>query len=334
MPKKKQNKLHKYKTHNRSSSKCSVNVDKVRKDYDSNLKKLSVSDLEKLLKLNKNNKQNYSCEKKSASKLRKSAQVSKYLKDQDSKFLKKNHEKSVSQANKKSFKNANKKSFNKKKEHENERQNSLEAQKRHNLVNLNHKANEALLMKEQDKDNLHSNDRVIEEFDKLEHFKKVEERCRNASKARHANVKKHQDMDKCQAKNSGEKLKEKRGRKKLRSNLDKNSDKFCNLDKNCEERDSRYLKDEKECSANNLRERSLSCKSQKSTFSASDNKLSKKNKSNFDMINKKNKKCKDAKDVCTNDDEDRYTKGKSYNRDSEDACFEKDAFFNDKGSIC
>jgi hypothetical protein len=334
-PNKKQNKLHKYKIHNRSSSKCSVNVDKYNKDYDSRLKKLSVSDLEKLLKLNKNSKSSAACDKRSASRLRKSNQVSKYLKDKDSKFLKKNTERSANRSNKNSFKNAVKNTRNKKKEHENERQNSLEAQKKHNLVNLNHKSNEALLMKEQDKDNLHCNDRVIEEFDKLEHFKKVEERCRNASKARHANVKKHQDMDKCQAKNSGEKTKEKRGRNKLKSNFDKNSDKFCNVDKNCEDKESKYLKDGKELCNENLRERSLSCKSEKSTFSANNKKECSDNRNSCDLVNKKNKYCKDAKDVCENDDVNRYSKDKSYCKDKDYACLEKDGFFNGKcNDIC
>jgi len=334
-PRKKQNKIHKYNKYNRSTSRCNDDVIKARKDYDKTKKKVNVSDLEKLLKLQTDNKNQVCVDRRSASKLRKNNEVSKYLKDQDSKYLKDNRERECSSELRKSCKNAAKKNKNHKKEHEKERQSSVEAQKSHNLVNLNHKANEALLMKEQDKDNLHSNDRVIEEFDKLEHFKKVEERCRSASKARHANVKKHQDMDKCQAQKSGQKMQEKRGRKKLRANLDKRSDEFCNVDKNCLNKDSQYLKDEKECSADRLRERSLSTKSSKSTYSANEDKLRKNKIANCDLVNNKNAKCKNLKDVCVNDDEDCYKRRKSVCSDNERRCSEKDAFFNDKDcNIC
>ena len=337
-PRKKQNKLHKFNKYNKSAEKCSESVEKYNKDYDNQEKKISVSDLEKILKLNKNKKSDSNFEKRSASRLRKSNQVSKYLKDQDSKFLKKNNEREAEASNKNSFKNAVKRAQNKKKENEKERQSSCEAQKRHNLVNLNHKSEEALLMKEQDKDNLHCNDKVIEEFDKLEHFKKVEERCRSASKCRHANVKKHQDMDKCQAQNAMEKTKEKRGRNKLRSNFNKNSDKFCNLDKNSENNESKYLKDDKECSANAHKERSLSTKSCKSTFQGGERKLHENDASCYDLKNIKNQKCMDSKKVCENDDVNKYSKDKSYCKDNENRCEDTDKAFNDNdcndGDFC
>jgi hypothetical protein len=184
-------------------------------------------------------------------------------------------------------------------------------------------------MKEQDKDNLHSNDRIIEEFDKLEHFKKVEERCRSASKARHANVKKHQDMDKNQAQKNTHKTKEKRGRNKKKSNFDKNSDNFCNLDKNSENRDSKYCKDEKEVSADNLREREFSTKSCKSTFNTNESKNNNNKASCYDMKNLKNKSCKDSKDVCENDDVNKYSRNKSYYNDRDKRCAKTDKTYND-----
>jgi len=334
IPRKNQNKLHQFKKYNKNHLRNDDYVNKYNKDYDSKLNTVNVRDLEKLLKLNKNHKSNQDCAQRSTSKLRKSNQVSKYLKDKNCKNLKKNNERSTSCSNKNSYKNSYKNSQNHKKDHENERQNSVEAQKKHNLVNLKDKSNEALLMKEKDKDNLHSNDRCVEEFDKLEHFKKVEERCRSASKARHADVKKHQDMDKCQAKNTAESAKEKRGRNKLRSNLNNNRDRFCNLEKCNENKESDYKKDNHECAADNLRERSFSCKSEKSTFSANDNKLCKNNNSNYDLVNAKNKSCKDAKDVCVNDDKSGYCKDNSYKNNREDACLEKDTFFNDRCDIC
>ena len=227
------------------------------------------------------------------------------------------------------MKKANKLQRSKKNNKENERQHSLEAKNSHNLMNINHKSNEELMLKDQEKDNLNSNDKIIEEFDKLEHFKKVEERCRSASKGKFARVKKNNDMDKCQAQKSGNKTKESRGRKKLRSNLDKNCDSFNNCESNKENRDSKYLKDENECSAEKLRERSMSNNSEKSCFENNHDKLSKNKHNKLNLMKKTDKECKDAKDVCLNDDENCYKRSKSACSENERGCEEKDEWIND-----
>jgi hypothetical protein len=328
-PKKKQNKLHSNKYRDQSYSRSSSTEECTKKDYDNRVKKVSLDDLSKLLKLSKNNNSKANCEKRSASKLRKSNQVSKYLKDQDKKFLKKNAERSCSNEEKKSYKfakaNKNAKLANKdaEKSHEDECRDS------HNIVNLNNKKNEALLMKEQDKDNLHSNDRIIEEFDKLEHFKKVEERCRNASKARNANVKKHQDMNKGQKANAASFNKEIRSNKKLRSNKNNASDNFFNKEKCEANRDSKYLKDEKECEAENDREREFDCKDEKDAFSTNSKNSANKHANKYDLINKKNRNNQDCKDVECNDDVDSYSRNKSQSRCSDKKKDNVDKCFND-----
>ncbi len=323
------NKLHKYNKFNRNISKCKDSVDNYKKDYDTNIKKVSLDDLQKLLKLNKNSKDNLNVQKKSASKFRKNQQISKFLKDAECKNVKNNNERKASCDYKNAFKNTKKRAHNKTKQNDKERQHSLEAKKCHNVVNLNHKANEALLMKEQDKDNLHSNDRVVEEFDKLEHFRKVEERCRNASKSRAARVKKHQDLDKCQAQKQAQKHKERRNKDKRCFNLKKNNDCFYNLDKDNCNRNSNYLKDENECKADKLRERSFSYKSAKSTCSADEKNICQDKKDTLDLVNKKNKKYNDKKKICIDDDENCYKRKNSKFRSNEDKFFNKDACFND-----
>lgn len=328
-PKKKQNKLHSNKYRDQSYSRSSSTEDCNNKDYDSRVKKVSMDDLAKLVKLSKDNNSKANCEKRSASKMRRSDQTSKYLKDQDKKFLKKNAERSCSNEEKKNYKfakaNKNKKCANK----DAEKSNEDECRNSHNIVNLNNKKNEALLMKEQDKDNLHSNDRVVEEFDKLEHFKKVEERCRNASKARNARVKKHQDMNKDQKANAGSSNKELRSNKKLRSNKNNASDNFCNKEKCDANRDSKYLKDEKECEADNARERENECKENKETFSTNFANSANKHANEYDLVNRKNKSDKYCKDDQSNDNVDSTCRSKSLIRCNDKRKDKLDSCFND-----
>ena len=316
-PKKKQNKYHAKDYKQRSASRCSENEECYDKDYDKNSKKLSLEDLMKLYKVNKNSKSNKSVKRSSASKCKKSNSVSKYLKDTNKNSAKKNSERSCSNENIKNFKAANSAKDSKKKCKNNEKSHENEMKKCHNIVNMNVKKNEALLMKEKDKDNLHSSDKIIEEFDKLEHFKKVEERCRSASKARHANVKKNDCVDKAQKQHNGASTQENRMNNKSRFNKDKECSAFDMKDTNKENRNSKFLKDNKECDDECENEKEFAKRDCLDKFNANSARKSHDESDSCDLLNKKDCKSKDCKDVKINDDCNRLKKRKSRNQSNE-----------------
>jgi hypothetical protein len=145
-PKKKQNKLFNKKYYDNSNSRSSSTEDCYKKDYSDKEKRVSLKDLEKLVKENRQNADNQNSKGHSASRLRKSDQVSKYLKDQDKKCLKKNNERSCSNQAKNAYKyaKANKNANNANKDCE--KFNENEFKDSHNTVNLADKKNEALCM--------------------------------------------------------------------------------------------------------------------------------------------------------------------------------------------
>jgi hypothetical protein len=313
-PRKKQNKFYGNKRFEKSRSNSRENCEEYNKDYDKNVKLVNLNDLEKVMKLQKCNNKSASCEKRSLSKKRYMNEKSNYLKDKESKYFKDNKEREQSCEDINQLKKAKKNQMNMNKANNKERQQSMEAKNSHNMMNINHKANEELCMKEHDKDNLHSNDKVIEEFDKLEHFKKIEERCRSASKGRNARVKKNNDLDKVQNQASGQKTKEKRGRGRLRSDFKKTNDDFKFLDSNKENRASQYMKNDKECSAEKLKERSCSARSAKSTCSDNQNRMNKKCMNYLDELKKTD--CKNKNEECYNLSDDENCKKRSFSRDS------------------
>lgn len=272
------------------------------KDYDKKVKKLKLNDLLKLLKLNKENKMSKSLTKKNFNKARKNKSLSKYLKDSDAKSAKQNRERSCSQEDIKKLKTAKQDRDSCQDSKDNEKAHAKEMKKVHDIMNIANKKNEALLMNEKNKDNLHSSDKVIEEFDKLEHFKKVQEKCRSASKARKAHVKKQDCLDKEQKHHAGEKNFEKRFNKKLKTNKNKSSNDFDYCDQDKQNRNSKYLKDNNEFDKACQKERELS---KSKCYDKSDFDNSRKNLdecSECDYAKKDKKKCKNLKKHDLSDD--------------------------------
>jgi hypothetical protein len=76
------------------------------------------------------------------------------------------------------------------------RHHSTEAKHSNNLMKIKDRCKEGLCMNELDNDNLRSDEKVIEEFDKLEHYKKINECNKSAEKNNRCNVKKRNDIDK------------------------------------------------------------------------------------------------------------------------------------------
>jgi len=76
------------------------------------------------------------------------------------------------------------------------RHHSIDAKNSQNLMNIKDRCKEGLCMNEMDNDNLRSDEKIIEEFDKLEHYKKVNECNRSAEKNNNCKVKKRNDIDK------------------------------------------------------------------------------------------------------------------------------------------
>ncbi len=302
-PRNRSNRLHKKNNFNRNIKRNNSADYCYDKNYDTKINKASADDLAKLLKLNKQNNDNLNIKKNSANKYRKNQDISKYLKDDAKKYIKKNNERSCSNENYNKLNNARKYCNTHQKDKDAEKNHEKEYKDSHNIVNLNHKANEALLMKEQDKDNLHSNDKVIEEFDKLEHFKKVEERCRNASKARHAHVNKNECLDKNQKQKKADSNHEVRFNKRLRANKNQANDDFCNLDKCNANRNSRYLKDENCFDANKANEKEFNYNDKKEKEDADSLDLTDNKNSCLDFADTKNKCSKDKKKIFINDDE-------------------------------
>jgi len=334
-PRKKQNKFHVNDYYNRNQDKCNSLEKCYDKNYDKTKNKLTLEELAKLYKLKNDAESNQKINRRSVSKLRKNKNISKYLKDNDSKYLKNNAERSCSNDYRVNHKEARVDRDTKQKNKDLERDHEKECRDSHNVVNLADKKNEALLMKEKDKDNLHSNDRVIEEFDKLEHFKKVEERCRSASKARHANVKKNDCLDKAQKADAANFNKECRSNKKLRSNKNNECNDFDITDKSCLNKDSKYLKDEKECDFDSNNERELECKDNKETCSLDNYKNSKDSKDKCDYENKKCKNDKFKKNVDVNDNEKYYKNKNGRYQNKEKGIDEFDKMWNDKDcNIC
>lgn len=93
-------------------------------------------------------------------------------------------------------KNANKFNANCLNKGSHRRQHSLDVKNAQKLMNIRDKCKEGLCMNEMDNDNLRSDEKIIEEFDKLEHYKKVNECNRSAEKNNNCNVKKRNDIDK------------------------------------------------------------------------------------------------------------------------------------------
>ena len=119
-------------------------------------------------------------------------------------YLDKNNKKNVSELNKESCdanvcdsaKNANKFKANLNNLSKQNRHHSLDHKKNENLTDIRDRCKDNLLLNEMDNDNLRSDEKVIEEFDKLEHYKKVNECNRSAEKNNNCNVKKRNDVDK------------------------------------------------------------------------------------------------------------------------------------------
>ncbi len=287
----------------RSHSRDRSNVQCYNKDYDKKLNQVRCNDVQRLLALNKNNDCKKECERKSTDKFRKNNESSNYLKDQNKESLKNTKERSCSRQNARKFKQTQADKICKQKNKDAERCNENESKNSHNFVDLNHKKNEGLCMKEKDKDNLHSNDRCIEEFDKLEHFKKIEERCRSASKAKHSRVKKNECCDKNQKANNGESNKECRTNNKKKTNLNNECSDFKNKEKESSNRDSKYYKDDYENNNSCDKEREFEAKKAKETCSDDSLKNSHGVCNSFDL-NKNKVQCdKNGKELYCNDDE-------------------------------
>ena len=105
------------------------------------------------------------------------------------------------------------------------RQSSLDAKQSHNLMNIKDRCKEGLCMNELDNDNLRSDEKVIEEFDKLEHYKKVNECNRSAEKNNNCKVKKRNDIDKNakQCSRQAEKGNKRRNQHDLRNTNNRNA---------------------------------------------------------------------------------------------------------------
>jgi len=334
-PLKRQNRYHNKDDYCRSISKNNSLEKCYDKDYDKRSKKLNLQDLIKLYKLNKNSKLCKDSENRSLSKSRKNKEFSKYSNDKDSKHLKTCKERSCSNVICKNDKRVKSDKDCKTKNKEADKCHEKEFRDCHNLVNMNDKKNEALLMKEKDKDNLHSSDRCIEEFDKLEHFKKVEERCRSASKARHAKCKKNECMDKNQKEKAATCNKEVRANNKMKMNKHKDSNSCYDNENNCLNKNSKYLKDDKCLDASCDRERSLCKKAEKETCDDNSYKYSLDKSDHCDLKQKECDHNKYCKDKYVNDDCDYYKKKRGDIRDNEHRICEKDKFFNDKDcNIC
>ncbi len=272
------------------------------KDYDKKEEKLSLNELSKLLKLKKDNHCKYNNQQKCANKYRKQNSMSKYLNKKDSNYVKDNCERCSSNEKKKNYKYTNSGKLNKQKNNHAQNSHQNEMKKSHNIINLNHKANEKLCMKEKDKDNLHCNDKIIEEFDKLEHYKHVEENCRSASKARHANVNKNECLDKEQRQKNGEYNKELRCNHKSKNNLNKCCDNFDHKEKSDHKRSNRFLKDENELDCNREKEKEFVANCCKEKENANSNDLHKSKDDCCDYLNCLSKKDKCAENCCVDDD--------------------------------
>jgi hypothetical protein len=119
-------------------------------------------------------------------------------------YLNKNNKKEIKDYNKEacsadvcdSVKNANSFKANLNDKKTGLRHRSLDAKNSQNLMNIKDRCKEGLCLKEMDNDNLRSDEKVIEEFDKLEHYKKVNECNRSAEKNNNCNVNKRNDVDK------------------------------------------------------------------------------------------------------------------------------------------
>ena len=308
------------------------------KSQDKKVNQLCLEDLLKLYKLKKEKANAENCQNASIDKNSYKNNLSKYLKDDSAQAQACNKERELSCEKKDNFKKMNRNSETDKKDKTKARRHSLECKKSHNLMNINHKKNDNLLMKENNKDNLHSNDKVVEEFDKLEHFKKVCERCRSASKERDANVNKNECLDKQQKQHNGQQTKEKRSKNNLRSNKDSASNDFDYCDQDQLDKKRNYKKDNQaECYKKfNEQDFNKSCEADK--FSADQNAKACTSEDNLDLVDKKKclnkealdtsdkydenylKKCQDRENVRTNKDVCEFDKYNPKKSPCEDIC--------------
>lgn len=127
------------------------------------------------------------------------------------------------------------------------RRHSLDAKHSHNLMNIKDRCKEGLCMNEMDNDNLRADEKVIEEFDKLEHYKKVNECNRSAEKNNNCLVKKRNDVNKNakQMNKAGQKGKRRHG---IQEYSDSNKrDAFDYNDYDIRQKNEKKFNDRKEC---------------------------------------------------------------------------------------
>jgi hypothetical protein len=148
-------------------------------------------------------------------------------------------------------KNANKFNSNLSNKRNSARQNSLDAKHSQNLMNIKDRCKEGLCMNEMDNDNLRADEKIIEEFDKLEHYKKINECNRSAEKNNNCLVKKRNDIHK-KAKQCSRNAAKANRRRGANAYADSNQrDKFDYNDYMSKQANKKRFNDQNECLKNN-----------------------------------------------------------------------------------
>lgn len=168
----------------------------INRNRDARRKAVNLDDVNRMLK-NERARRNMINAAAQNSRNNQNAKESKKYLNKNNKINKQNYNREACAADlAESGKNANKFNANLSNNRAQQRHHSLDAKHTHNLMNIKDRSKEGLCMNEIDNDNLRSDQKVIEEFDKLEHYKKVDERNRSAEKNNNCNVKKRNDIDK------------------------------------------------------------------------------------------------------------------------------------------